>query len=264
MLTDFGYGLYVGEMKGVILSINPEVALVDITHEVSRHDIAEGAFLLYASYRYFPPGTVFVGVVDPGVGTARRAVAIQTSHYYFVGPDNGLLYPASSEDGIEEVVEIESGRYTMPKISRTFHGRDVFAPAAAHLSSGIPISELGPRVPVGSLVKLEFGRAEVGDRRVRGRVLFVDRFGNLITNVRPADLERAGIGIGDVLELEIGSTKVEVVYAEAYSRVPEGSLLCLVGGFDLLEISVNRGSAAEALGAERGDAFSLRVIRGSS
>jgi S-adenosylmethionine hydrolase len=180
LLTDFGTRDYfVGVMKGVILSINPRAQIVDITHDIPPQDVLTGAFVLKAAYKWFPPRTVFVAVVDPGVGTERAPLIVKTRRYYFVGPDNGILSPAAEEDGVEAVYHIT---IQLPETSRTFHGRDVFAPAAAYLSLGIEPRMLG--VPAAGWRRLELPKARLEAGVIHARVVYVDRFGNVYTSAR--------------------------------------------------------------------------------
>ncbi len=258
LLTDFGLDdPYVGIMKGVILSINPEAVVVDVTQQVRPQQVEQGAFLLEQAVPYFPAGTIFLAVVDPGVGTGRRPLALRTSHGLFVGPDNGLLSPALPGEAREMAIEgptlvplpadlgavaIEGKGYLRHPVSATFHGRDVFAPAAAHLSLGTPLESLGP--PVKSAFALPPFRGRLlGDGTVVGRIVHVDRFGNLITSVRKDDLPW-------------GRLEVEVCGRRVPGLVPtyaKGKGLCaLIGSAGYLEIALPMGSASQAVGADIG------------
>jgi len=253
LLTDFGEGsIYVGQMKGVILKINPEALLVDLTHNVRRHDVVQGAFLLREAYHFFPEGSIFLCVVDPGVGTERRAVIVRTEDYFFVGPDNGLFYPTAEMSSRRHIVEIEEAKYLVGEVSSTFHGRDIFAPVAAYLSKGVEICEFGR--PVESLYKLEIPNPIVRGRVMLGRVLFVDSFGNVVTNVRKSDLPEAG----SVILLQ-GKNLHQLPLVKSYSHVGEGMPLTLFDSFELLEISVNRGDASRYFGLKEGDEVRIRI-----
>jgi S-adenosylmethionine hydrolase len=244
LTTDFGNAdPWVGIMKGVIAGINPDAAVIDLTHGISPQNIREAAFVLLVGTPFFPKGTVHVAVVDPGVGGDRRALAVETPDCLLVGPDNGVLSWAFR--GVEGAVvrEIREAGYIREPVSSTFHGRDVFAPAAAHLSRGVRIGALGP--PVADPVILEFPRTTKDGRTIRGEVLYIDRFGNLMTNIRPDD--RQG-----VREVVIGNTTIRGLSAY-YGEGGDGQAIALVGSTDFLEIAVNRGSAAERLGARVGD-----------
>ncbi len=266
LLTDFGLAdPYVGAMKGVVLSLNPDAVLVDISHQVRPQAVEQGAFLLEQAYPYFPPWTVFVAVVDPGVGTARRALALRTPRAFLVGPDNGLLSAALPEAVREQAgegpaavtlpegyiaVAIENERYFRHPVSSTFHGRDIFAPSAAYLSLGTPLESLGPVVT--EVVALPPFRARPRpDGALAGKVVHVDRFGNLVTNIRSRDLP------GGHIEVEVCGRRVPGLvrtYAEA-----EG-LCALIGSAGYLEIALPMGSAAEALGADIGAQLVARPV----
>jgi len=182
VLTDFGLkDNFVGVMKGVVLKINPKVNLVDITHEIAPQNIKEAAFLLLKSYSYFVKGSIFLVVVDPGVGSRRRPIAIKTKNYYFVGPDNGVLSLAAEDDGIEEIVHLKNKRFFLKKISSTFHGRDIFSPVSGYLSRGVSLSCLGEKIK--KIQKIELPSFKKEKDRLEGEIIYVDRFGNLITNI---------------------------------------------------------------------------------
>jgi len=241
LLTDFGTAdTYVGQMKGAILSVAPSCALVDLTHAVPAQDVQAGAFLLWTAVTAFPAGSIHLAVVDPGVGSARHAIAVQTQRGdYLVGPDNGLLVPAAERlGGIVTAVALP----TPPAASTTFHGRDVFAPAAARLATGVSLGDLG--APAENLVNLSFPMTgEDG-----GEVIHVDTYGNLITNV-PGD------GLAKDTLVKVGDVAVPLV--GYYAQAKPGSLLALVGSAGLLEISVRDGSAADRLRAQRGTRVTL-------
>lgn len=248
LLTDFGTAdHYVGAMKGVMLGVCPDAALVDITHEVPPQDVLAGALALGAAADAFPNGTVFLAVVDPGVGSARRGIAARIGSHFFVGPDNGLLTMLWRDAGPGDAVELVEARFRRPVVSRTFEGRDRFAPAAAWLAAGTPITALGPTVDDVRLLDVPDGRVEGG--RLVGEVLGADRFGNLVTSIRrgpleafldgaPGDVEAAGRPVGSV----VGT----------YAEVPPGRACALIGSGDRLEIACNLGSARDALGLDRG------------
>ena len=261
LTTDFGLkDGYVAAMKGVILDINPNATLIDISHSIAVQDMREAAFVLGTAYRYFPPGTIHLVVVDPGVGTGRRGLALNGSGYSFVAPDNGVLSyvladvtrgsgPGSSlhvrphclPDGFQ-TVSLTNSEFWRPEVSGTFHGRDIFAPAAAHLSLGIPLEALGE--PVSSV--MAFPRpapVHVEDGSVQGEVIHIDSFGNLITNLRVVDLPR------DEVQLEMAGNTIERISTSYQQR--EG-LLALVGSSGYLEIAESNGSAAVRTGASVG------------
>ena len=250
LTTDFGLrDAYVAEMKGVMLGIaeaaRRPLALVDVTHDVERHDITEGALALEAAAPFFPPGTVHLAVVDPGVGTDRRGLALAAAGHVFVGPDNGLFTPFL-EDDTWRAFELADARYRMAEVSRTFHGRDVFAPAAAHVASGLDPAELGP--PVGDPVRLAWPEVRAVAGAVAGAVVHADRFGNLITSIHARTLSPLD---GDLVIL-VGGREVPLV--GTYADLPVGRPGALVGSGGRLEIAVREGNAATLLRARRGTA----------
>jgi len=247
LLTDFGTrDHYAGTMKGVALGICPDATLVDISHDLPAHDVLAGALELAAAYRYFPVGTIFLVVVDPGVGSARRGIAAESGDYTFVAPDNGVLTAVLDEHAPRKIVELSERRYARPTVSRTFEGRDRFAPAAAWLAKGIELTALGR--PAGSIQRLDMPRADVSDERIVGQVMRVDRFGNLITNVDRKTFERLS---GSTLDVRIGPHLVSKMVS-TYSDVEPGGVCALFGSTDHLEIAANGASAAAALGLGRG------------
>ena len=194
LLTDFGTrDHYAGTMKGVALGICPDAALVDITHDVPAHDVLAGALELAASYKYFPAGTIFLVVVDPGVGSARRGIAAEAGDFKFVAPDNGVLTAVLDEHAPKKVVELSERRFARPTVSRTFEGRDRFAPAAAWLAKGIQLTALGR--PVSEIQRLEMPAPDVSGDVIRGLIMRVDRFGNLVTNIDRKLVERLGLDV---------------------------------------------------------------------
>ncbi len=256
LLTDFGTrDPYVGVMKGVILSVSPQARIVDLTHDVPPQDVAEAAWLLRGAFRFFPAGTVHVVVVDPGVGGDRRAVAAGAHGHLFVAPDNGVLSWAIGDSDAADVVALTNSRYFLPEISPTFHGRDVFAPVAAHLSAGVPLDALGPRVRDPATLPLP--RPRVKDAEIRTEVIHVDRFGNLITALdettfREWEARRPGAVI-----IDAAGQIIEGVSA-TYSAAPPGSLLALFQSSGHLEIAARDGNAAAVLAVGRGEPIVVR------
>ena len=247
LLTDFGLrDGYVASMKGVILGICPHARLVDVSHLVPPQDIRSGAFLLGQVYRSFPAGTVHTAVVDPEVGTGRRALAMEAGGYFFVAPDNGLFSWVLKQEGLRRARSLETAEYRRPEVSATFHGRDVFAPAAAHLANGLDLDALGPE---GSPSVAPWVTPVEEANRLLGEIVYVDHFGNAITNVRKADLDR----FASLRELTI-SVEGHVIsgLVETYAQVPPGSAAALIGSGGHLEIAVNRGNASEVLGIRPG------------
>ena len=255
LTTDFGTrDAYVAELKGAILGLAPAARLVDVSHEVAPHDVAAGALLLEAAAPHFPRGTVHLAVVDPGVGTARRGLVLAARAQLFVGPDNGLFTPFLDEGGDWEAFEIVAPEYRRPGASRTFHGRDVFAPAAAHLALGLAPARLGP--PVRDPMRLDWPEARADAGGLAGEVVHVDRFGNLVTSIRSAAVEALGPGA----TIRIAGRALPLV--GTYGELARGRAGALVGSQERLEIAVREGSAAAALGARRGTP--VRVSRRAS
>jgi S-adenosylmethionine hydrolase len=256
LLSDFGTrDHYTGTMKGVMLGICPEATLVDISHDVVPHDVFGGALELAASFRYFPAGTIFLVVVDPGVGSARRGIAAEAGDYRFVAPDNGVLTAVFRDVAPRKVVELTERRYARPTVSRTFEGRDRFAPAAAWLAKGIELSALGR--PAGSFVQLDLPAAHIDGDRLEGVVLHVDRFGNLVTNIDRRTFDK--LAQHGAIQIEIGTHTVGRLVA-TYAEATPGEVCALFGSTDHLEIAANAESAAERLGLGRGAA--VTVTRG--
>ncbi len=261
LLTDFGQAdAYVGIMKAVILARAPHARLVDLTHEVPPHDIARAAFLLYTAAPYFPPGSVHLVVVDPGVGSRRRPIAIATERAFYVGPDNGVFTYVLTRDPLRAAVELREPRFRLTPVSDTFHGRDIFAPAAAHLASGGELSDLGPAVS--DLVYLPPLRLEMSGAAIQGAVLHADRFGNVITSIGPLAWEGERLVLtaapGGPLRFSAASAVVEVGgerlhgIHHTYAEAAPGALIALVGSHEHLEIAIREGSAARRLNLEPG------------
>ncbi len=255
LTTDFGAGDgFVGMMKGVILSINPRAVIVDITHDLAPHHIEQGAFLFANAARYFPPRAIHVVVVDPGVGSARRPLAMQLGETLFVAPDNGVLTHAIDHWRLSvahpkiRAVRLANPAYFLPRISNTFHGRDLFAPVAAHLSLGVPLDALG--TPLDDWVELERVAARRLGERIIGRVAHIDHFGNIVTNIEEemlAGLDRAR------LVIRIGKRALRGIQTTYASAAP-GDTLALISSSWHLEIAVREGNAAQSLGIRLGDA----------
>jgi len=250
LTTDFGLrDAYVAEMKGVMLGIaeaaRQPLQLIDVTHEVERHDITEGALALEAAAPFFPPGTVHLAVIDPGVGTARRGLALAAGGQVFVGPDNGLFTPFLEGEGWR-AFELAEADFRLPVVSRTFHGRDLFAPAAAHVASGLDLARLGP--PVGDPVRLAWPEVRAVAGAVAGAVVHADRFGNLITSIHARTLAPVDAD----LVIRVGGREVPLV--GTYGDLSIGRPGALIGSSGRLEIAVREGSAATLLRARRGTA----------
>jgi S-adenosylmethionine hydrolase len=269
LLTDFGTSdPYVGVMKGVIAARCPQAVTIDITHEVSPQNVRQAAYLLRSAYRYFPAHTVFLVVVDPGVGTARRPIAIQTAHGLYVGPDNGVFGAVLEEvDGWQAVVLRQPER-----LSATFHGRDVFAPAAADLACGRALNEMGtPLTDLEQLEQIEWRRIEQhGPETMIGEVIHIDHFGNVVTSLGPFEWQDTGRRAvlhwrPDQPQLAVDALTAQVEFAgrrlspirATYGETQPGDLLALLNSDQQLEIAVNQGNAAQLLGAKLGDAVRL-------
>lgn len=254
LLTDFGTrDAYVGAMKGVILGVCPEVTLVDLVHDIPPHDVRAGARTLAACVPFYPDGTIFVAVVDPGVGSARRALAADTGAHRFVGPDNGVLSAAFDLHPPRALVELTDRRYQRPTVSRTFEGRDRFAPAAGHLARGVAVAALGRRVQ--GFERLVWPAPIIAATGVAGLVDHVDHFGNLVSNIPRAAVE-ALLAAGPV-DVAVGAHAVPRLVA-TYAEASAGDVLALFGSTDRLEIAVNGASAAMQLGAEPGTPVTVR------
>jgi S-adenosyl-L-methionine hydrolase (adenosine-forming) len=261
------YGLadeFVGVCHGVIARVAPQVRVVDLTHGIAAHDVRQGALTLAQAARYMPEAAVFLAVVDPGVGSTRRAVAVEAaSGASLVGPDNGLLSLTwQGLGGAVRAVEITSPDVVLQPPSRTFHGRDVFAPAAAHLANGSPLDDLGPEVGVDSLTSLRGPEPAVAQGRVTCAVLGVDRFGNVQLACRGEDLERAGLGDVPLLDLHADLAASTLRRAETFSDVPAGALALIVDSRGWLAVTLNGGSAAAALSLGPQDTVALSAAAG--
>lgn len=256
LMTDFGTSdYYVAAMKGVILQINPKVTLVDISHDIGSQDLYHGAFVLRHSFPCFPPGTIFVAVVDPGVGTARRILAGRYSDRFVLTPDNGLVTLLHRDAELQEVRVVDNRRFFAASLSNTFHGRDIFAPVAAHLSKGVAIAELGPTATQIEILDLPKPRVNP-DGTIDGQVTWTDRFGNLVTNISERDLSRVRTPRHQ-LEVFLGQRSLGPLRV-TYAEVPAGAPLALIGSSQMLEIAVNSGNAQAVLGAKRGDGVTVR------
>ncbi|MEM0276915.1 MAG: S-adenosyl-l-methionine hydroxide adenosyltransferase family protein [Pyrobaculum sp.] len=252
LLTDFGTRDYfVAAMKGVILSINPKAAVVDITHEIPPQDVWTGAFVLKSAYKWFPRGTIFLAVVDPGVGTERAPLIIKTRRYFFVGPDNGLLSLAAEEDGVEELYRITA---SLPQASSTFHGRDVFAPAAAYLSLGVEPPMLG--IPTSRWTKLTMPKPRLENGVLYVNVIYIDRFGNAYTSAGAEIYQIASVG--DKLCVETPAGEVLATLVKSYGYAQPGEAVMLVNSEGYLELAVSMGNAAAKYGLRQGQELKIR------
>jgi S-adenosylmethionine hydrolase len=254
LLSDFGVkDAYVAEMKAVILSINPQARIIDITHEIEKFDIRMGAYVIASAAPYFPLNTVHVAVVDPGVGTKRRPIIAETSRSLYVGPDNGLLMLAAHKEHLTNVYAIDNPEYMLSDVSKTFHGRDIFAPAAAHLALGKDPSDFGSAIE--DYVFPEFAKPVARDGELRGEILHIDDFGNIVSNITSEDIEKIGFHKGNSVLVRLGNKTLTLRFCSAYGEVPSGTPLALIGSSNFLEVAVNQRSALEFFKAKAGEAF---------
>ncbi len=253
LLTDFGLDdSYVGTMKAVIANINPGAYVIDLCHGIRPQDVIGGAFLLGSSYKFFPDGAIFIAVVDPGVGGERKIVCVQTRKYIFLAPDNGILESILVQEETLTIVEVSNAEYFLPDVSSTFHGRDVFAPVAAHLSLGVKPAKLGESLK--GLRRLDLPRPETSaDGVVTGEVIYEDRFGNLITNI---DRNVIGGTESRILSVAIGNRKIDKL-STSYQDGRPGEPVALFGSSGHLEVAVNGGSASKSLNCSRGDGVTV-------
>ena len=253
LMTDFGTSdNYVGVMKGVILSINLQAQIVDITHTIPPQDVYGAAFLIDSAYRYFPTGTIHLIVVDPGVGSHRRVVVCQTETAYFICPDNGILTHIIHSEKYIRTVSVKNSAYFLPQISNTFHGRDIFAPVAAHLSRGVSMDKLGN--PITDPVQLPVPEPKVMNEVIVGHIIWIDAFGNLVTNISHDMLESRAGEAGVVIHA--GNAKIADLN-HSYAESAVGEPLAIIGSSNRLEISINQGDAAQVLGLKRGDEITV-------
>lgn len=258
LMTDFGLrDSFVASMKGVILSICPDVNIVDLSHEVDSFDVMHGALLLSSSAKFFPDGTIFVGVVDPGVGTERRGIVVETRRHVAVGPDNGLFSLLIENEGIVGVYEIRDKSLLIDLPFETFHGLTVFAPVAAHIANGTPPSSVGPKID--DYVKMSLPRPQVCGSKISSIVLHIDRFGNIITGIPMETLRRMNMKQGAKLKLRAKNKTVEATLEKSYGYVPAGSFVFVIDSYGFLELAVNQGDAAKSLGLKRGDPIEIAL-----
>ncbi len=252
LLSDFGdHDHYVSEMKGTVLGLCPSAVLVDITHEIEKFNIRMGALMLAAAVRCFPEGTIHIAVVDPGVGGSRRSLLVESAHFIFLGPDNGILIPAASADGVKGVYSIGNPEFMRDPVSPTFHGRDIFAYAAGKIAAGAQLQHVGSRVS--DPVTAAFPRATALAGTVACEILRIDSFGNALTTATEGDLRFAGIEAGTLIKLRLRGRVYGLRVARTYSDSVEGRPVLLVGSHGFLEVAVNRASAAKRYRVRVGD-----------
>ena len=252
MITDFGVkDFYVGAMKGAMYKVFPQAKIDEISHEVSKFNIKEGAYTLVKAAPEFPVGTVFVGVIDPGVGTQRKPIAMKTKNgNYFIAPDNGLLTLIGDSMGVAEVREITNRDVMRQDVqSSTFHGRDIFGPAAAHLAKGVAFEKIGPVLD--EYVQLPISFAKIVDETIVGQIDVIDEYGNVITNIHSDLFEKLGIQDGQTIEVEFSHQRsVSCKYVKAYGDAPVGFFVGLFGSGGVFEVAINQGNLAEQLKLE--------------
>jgi S-adenosyl-L-methionine hydrolase (adenosine-forming) len=260
-LTDFGLqDDFVGTCHGVMKRIAPDVDIIDITHGIAPQGVLQGALTLANTLPFMPVG-VHLAVVDPGVGGARRALALRDGEgRIHVGPDNGLLIPAAEKlGGIAEAHELTNPEYALESVSRTFHGRDLFAPAAAHLALGVPLADLGPPIDPDALAHLDLPQPEVGTSRINCTVLSIDRFGNVQLNLDRSHLDQAGIVPGTRIELQVGTDRYYAVAARTFADARRGDLILYEDSYRNLSIAISGGNAAEMLGIREGQGLRIHL-----
>jgi len=249
LLTDFGTkDGYAGTMKGVILNINPHVVIVDISHEIKRHDINEAGFVLASSYNFFPENSIHAAVVDPGVGSSRKIIAVRCNKYIFIAPDNGLLKYVYFKEKNFEVYEVTNESFFLSKISNTFHGRDIFAPVAAHLSKGVHLTEIGKKTD--NYERSHIEKPVIEKNAIFGTILYSDAFGNLVTNINDSlvnDHIRTAVPV-----IRAGKATIKGI-KKSYDSVKQGETVAIVSSAGFLEISINKGSARNILNLQEGD-----------
>ena len=261
LLTDFGtQDEYVGVLKGVILTINPSATVVDITHHIAPQGIDQAGEVINAAFSWFPRDTIHLAIVDPGVGSGRHVIAIRSHGHTFVAPDNGLLTPILADGKVTGAFRVENERLYRQPVSATFHGRDIFAPVAAHLSLGVPIEQLGPAVGGDHIVKRPYQHCEFSaNGAIIGKVVYIDRFGNLGTNIdRRSMTQLAGPPGGGAIEIEIGGHTIAKL-SENYSQSGPEELTALFNSRNRLEIAINGGNAAHSIAAQPGTV--VKVIK---
>ena len=266
LLTDFGPmggQHYVASMKGVILKINPNIKIIDISHNVSSYSIIEASYLIRATYKYFPEYTVFIIVVDPGVGSSREILALKTkSKFFFVGPNNGIFFNLFNKKEIKECVLVNNDNYFVKPVSSTFHGRDIMAPVGAHIVNGVPLSNFGDQFDPDNFIAYQISLEVLEEKKlINCTIQYIDNFGNAITNIPLENENIKGTSLkikeGDKLKIKLKNQEYEGIYSSHFAKVPKGSFLFLKGSSGFLEISINQGNAAEHIGFKVGDIITI-------
>jgi S-adenosyl-L-methionine hydrolase (adenosine-forming) len=255
LTSDFGLkDPYVAEMKGAILTINPNATIIEVTHQAEKFNVRMGAFMLASVAPYFPKGTVHLAVVDPGVGTERNAILIESKLGFFVGPDNGVLVLEAQNQGIKHIYRLTNPKFMLPNVSGTFHGRDVFAPVAAHLDMGVKPKEFGPEIS--EVVTPEFASVERRKGTLIGEVLHIDIFGNIITNINHKNLLQHQ---SKTLKIKLPTVSLELAFGKTYAQAKIKEPIALIGSHGFLEIALNQGSAAEKFAVKAKDKFEVTL-----
>lgn len=244
LITDFGLeDEYVGVMKGVILSRAPDTTIIDLTHNIGPQDLYRAAHVIHGTYHYFPAGTIHLVVVDPGVGGSRKIILVQADHHFFLAPDNGVLSLFFDES--VKIREITNHSLFLSPLSHTFHGRDIFAPVGAALASGLSPDKIGPLCELSQVTRLQLPEVRIGKTEIKGQIISIDHFGNLITNIHRSMIPEKNRKNSAGLRLTIGNQELQVV--SSYSQMAQGESLALFGSRDYLEIAINKGNAAKEL-----------------
>ncbi len=265
LLTDFGtHDAYVGVMKGVILSINPSAVVIDVCHDVDPQDLIGAAYLIASFYRYFPQGTIHIVVVDPGVGGNRSIAAVKLAGHIFLAPDNGVLTLLMDENDIDAIIRVENPHYFLNEVSHTFHGRDIFAPVASHLSKGVPINQLGRSLFPKDLVRLSISKPYFPEKdELIGSIISIDHFGNCISNIDENRLkEFIQTDLEKTLEIKVDKTVIKSL-SQSYLNAAPGDPVAVIGSFGFLEIAINCGNASRRLKVSKGDTVALKLRPGS-
>jgi len=254
LITDFGEKDYfVGLMKGVILKINPNAKIIDLTHAIPSFNIKVANFILSSCYHYFPEGTIFVIVVDPGVGSKRKILLVKTKNYIFLAPDNGVLTSVLEKEPPFQIFSVENTKYFLDKISATFHGRDIFSPVAGWLSRGVPCEEFGPLVSSYNTLKIQY--PYINNEKIEGEIIYIDKFGNAITNI-PADLIQS-LSKGEKLKLKIKNIEIPIIFRKSYSEGKEGEIFFIIGSLDYLEIACNKFPLVKKINISEGEKIEI-------
>lgn len=259
LMTDFNpQDGYIGAMRAVILRINPDAILVDLAHGISKFSVRKGAFILLSTYRYFPRDTIFLCVIDPGVGTEREGILLRTKNYFFIGPNNGLFSYVADDDDVIDIIELKNDEYFIKPESKTFHGRDIFAPVAAHLSLGVPLSKFGVKLELDRFNRIKVSKPVIREHYADGEIIYVDGFGNCVTNIPGDFLLR--YSKGKVLWITVrNDEKYAVKVVKTYGEAKKNESIVLIGSHGFLELSVNQGSASQRFSLKEGDKIRIGI-----